>query len=166
MLAGSYSPFRKWCMTGVLVWRRQTTRLCISHPNWEMWSLLLPWMGGALGKAIFRTTSLPYTRTQWLKVQCDVCHVTIMWRNRVSHFAELYAKKLGIRAELLRKTLWGDFYVNTKAKRIFQGAQVSNHGECRALSRLVMYFHHRPKLKSHFLCSSYLTIYGPCTMLW
>ncbi len=43
----------------------------------------------------------------------------------VNHFAELYAKKLGIRAEILRRTLWGDFFLNTKAKRIFKGAQVT-----------------------------------------
>lgn len=43
---------------------------------------------------------------------------------RVSHFAELYAKKLGIQADTLRKTLWGDFFLNTKTKRIHKGAQV------------------------------------------
>jgi ribosome assembly protein 1 len=44
------------------------------------------------------------------------------WAFGVSHFTELYAKKLGIRSEVLRRTLWGDFYLNTKAKRIFKGA--------------------------------------------
>ena len=43
---------------------------------------------------------------------------------RVSHFAELYAKKLGIQADTLRKTLWGDFFLNAKTKRIHKGAQV------------------------------------------
>ena len=42
----------------------------------------------------------------------------------VSHFAELYSKKLGIRADVLNKTLWGDYFLNTKSKRIFKGAQV------------------------------------------
>jgi ribosome assembly protein 1 len=48
----------------------------------------------------------------------------------VGHFAEMYAKKLGIKAAVLNKTLWGDFYLNTKTKRIFKGAQVSlyHHG--------------------------------------
>lgn len=48
----------------------------------------------------------------------------------VSHFAELYAKKLGIQAGTLRKTLWGDFFLNTKTKRIHKGAQVGSHVEC------------------------------------
>ena len=39
------------------------------------------------------------------------------------HFADIYAKRLGVRADVLRKTLWGDFYLNTKAKRIYKGAQ-------------------------------------------
>ena len=47
-----------------------------------------------------------------------------MIHHRVSHFAELYSKRLGIRAEILQKTLWGDYFVNAKAKRIFKGAQV------------------------------------------
>ena len=29
----------------------------------------------------------------------------------------------GVRADVLRKTLWGDFYLNAKAKRIYKGAQ-------------------------------------------
>ena len=49
-------------------------------------------------------------------------HMVIHYR--VSHFAKLYAKKLGIRSDVLRKTLWGDYFLNTKAKRIFKGAQV------------------------------------------
>ncbi|XP_064391164.1 elongation factor-like GTPase 1 isoform X2 [Halichondria panicea] len=45
------------------------------------------------------------------------------WGFSVSHFAELYSKKLGIRADVLNKTLWGDYFLNTKSKRIFKGAQ-------------------------------------------
>lgn len=44
---------------------------------------------------------------------------------RVNHFAQLYAKKLGINAKVLNKTLWGDYYLNSKTKRILKGAQVS-----------------------------------------
>ena len=51
---------------------------------------------------------------------------------RVSHFAELYAKKLGIQADVLRKTLWGDFFLNAKTKRIYRGAQVHTIVFCRA----------------------------------
>lgn len=43
----------------------------------------------------------------------------------MSHFAEMYAKKLGINAEVLKKTLWGDYFLNNKTKRILKGAQVS-----------------------------------------
>ena len=47
----------------------------------------------------------------------------------MGHFAELYSKRLGIRVEILQKTLWGDYFVNAKAKRIFKGAQVRGRGE-------------------------------------
>ena len=43
-------------MTGALVLRRRTTPPSISHLSREMLSLPLPWMGGALGEAIFRTS--------------------------------------------------------------------------------------------------------------
>ena len=42
---------------------------------------------------------------------------------RVDDFAELYSKKIGIRSEVLIKTLWGDYYLQTKTKRIMKGAQ-------------------------------------------
>lgn len=48
----------------------------------------------------------------------------------MSHFAELYGKKLGIRQEVLRRTLWGDFFLNSKAKRIFKGAMVTHLPLC------------------------------------
>ena len=44
---------------------------------------------------------------------------------RIGHFAELFSKKLGMSASALKKTLWGDFYLETKTKRIKRGAQVS-----------------------------------------
>lgn len=44
---------------------------------------------------------------------------------RISHFAKIYAAKLGAKEELLKKTLWGDFYLNSKTKQIMKGAQVS-----------------------------------------
>ena len=48
-----------------------------------------------------------------------------MWLTlSINHFAQLYAKKLGIKANVLEKTLWGDYFLNTKSKRIFKGAQV------------------------------------------
>ena len=35
----------------------------------------------------------------------------------------MYSKKLGVKSEILAKTLWGDYYLNTKTKRIMKGAQ-------------------------------------------
>ncbi|PWA30378.1 hypothetical protein CCH79_00020583, partial [Gambusia affinis] len=35
----------------------------------------------------------------------------------------MYSQKMGIRIEVLLKTLWGDFYLNTKIQRIMKGAQ-------------------------------------------
>ena len=43
---------------------------------------------------------------------------------RVSEFAAQYSSKLGIRPDILHKTLWGDFYLEVKTKRIKKGAQV------------------------------------------
>ncbi|XP_046864219.1 elongation factor-like GTPase 1 isoform X2 [Xenia sp. Carnegie-2017] len=45
------------------------------------------------------------------------------WGFRVDDFAELYAIKMGVRSDVLMKTLWGDFYLQTKTKRIMKGAQ-------------------------------------------
>ena len=44
--------------------------------------------------------------------------------SRVDHFAALYAAKLGVNAEVLKKTLWGDFYLEGKTKMVRKGAQV------------------------------------------
>ena len=41
---------------------------------------------------------------------------------RISTFAEQYQKKMGIRKGVLQKTLWGDYYLNNKAKQISKGA--------------------------------------------
>lgn len=45
------------------------------------------------------------------------------WGFGISHFAKLYSKKLQIKEDILKKTLWGDYYLNTKTKRIMKGAQ-------------------------------------------
>uniref|UniRef100_A0A8C7Y134 Elongation factor like GTPase 1 n=1 Tax=Oryzias sinensis TaxID=183150 RepID=A0A8C7Y134_9TELE len=45
------------------------------------------------------------------------------WGFRTQQFADLYSQKMGVRAAVLQKTLWGDFYLNAKAKRIMKGAQ-------------------------------------------
>ncbi|CAG8453155.1 2691_t:CDS:10 [Ambispora leptoticha] len=42
------------------------------------------------------------------------------WAFRVEQFAEIYASKLNIKMNLLRKILWGDYYLDPKTKRILQ----------------------------------------------
>ena len=41
----------------------------------------------------------------------------------VGEFANMYSRKLGVKSEILARTLWGDYYLNTKTKRIMKGAQ-------------------------------------------
>ncbi|XP_059060519.1 elongation factor-like GTPase 1 [Achroia grisella] len=45
------------------------------------------------------------------------------WGFTIHTFAKLFSAKLGIKEDLLRKVLWGDFYLNTKTKRVMKGAQ-------------------------------------------
>ncbi|KAI9000018.1 hypothetical protein BC832DRAFT_563311 [Gaertneriomyces semiglobifer] len=40
------------------------------------------------------------------------------WAFRIEQFAQIYAQKLGIKESLLRKVLWGDYYLDTKTKRV------------------------------------------------
>ncbi|XP_053128310.1 elongation factor-like GTPase 1 isoform X2 [Hemicordylus capensis] len=45
------------------------------------------------------------------------------WGFGIEHFAKLYSQKIGIKSSVLLKTLWGDYYLNTKAKKIMKGDQ-------------------------------------------
>ncbi|XP_059928148.1 elongation factor-like GTPase 1 [Gadus macrocephalus] len=45
------------------------------------------------------------------------------WGFSIQQFARIYSQKMGIREEVLCKTLWGDFFLNAKAKKIMKGAQ-------------------------------------------
>ncbi|XP_030621732.1 elongation factor-like GTPase 1 isoform X2 [Chanos chanos] len=45
------------------------------------------------------------------------------WGFSIHQFAQIYSQKMGIRSDVLLKTLWGDFYLNAKAKKIMKGAQ-------------------------------------------
>ncbi|CAK1542205.1 unnamed protein product [Leptosia nina] len=45
------------------------------------------------------------------------------WGFTTHTFAKLFSNKLGVKEELLRKVLWGDFYLNSKTKRFMKGAQ-------------------------------------------
>jgi ribosome assembly protein 1 len=38
-------------------------------------------------------------------------------------FGRSYAKKLGVKPQLLQRTLWGEFYFSPKAKRIYTKAR-------------------------------------------
>ena len=40
----------------------------------------------------------------------------------IAEFAEMFSKKLGVKSEIFAKTLWGDFFLNAKTKRIMKGA--------------------------------------------
>uniref|UniRef100_A0A8D0BAM0 Elongation factor-like 1 n=1 Tax=Salvator merianae TaxID=96440 RepID=A0A8D0BAM0_SALMN len=46
------------------------------------------------------------------------------WGFGIEHFAKLYSQKIGIKQSVLLKTLWGDYYLNTKAKKITKIEQV------------------------------------------
>ena len=45
------------------------------------------------------------------------------WAFGLSDFAKLFSKKLGFNERVLNKTLWGDYYINMKAKKIMRWAQ-------------------------------------------
>ncbi|KAF3687048.1 Elongation factor-like GTPase 1 [Channa argus] len=45
------------------------------------------------------------------------------WGFSIQQFAHIYSQKMGIKKEVLLKTLWGDFYLIAKAKKIMKGAQ-------------------------------------------
>ncbi|KAM5293138.1 elongation factor-like GTPase 1 isoform 1-T1 [Ctenodactylus gundi] len=45
------------------------------------------------------------------------------WGFGIEHFANIYSQKIGIRKDVLLKTLWGDYYINMKAKKIMKGDQ-------------------------------------------
>ncbi|XP_046615594.1 elongation factor-like GTPase 1 [Neodiprion virginianus] len=45
------------------------------------------------------------------------------WGFGLKEFAKMFSEKLGFSKNVLLKTLWGDFYINSKTKRIMKGAQ-------------------------------------------
>ena len=44
------------------------------------------------------------------------------WAFDLSTFASIYSERLGFSQTVLQKTLWGDYYVNSKTKKIMKGA--------------------------------------------
>lgn len=45
------------------------------------------------------------------------------WGFSIKDFAKIFAEKLGFSEKVLSKTLWGDYYLHMKSKRIMKGAQ-------------------------------------------
>ncbi|KAK0181707.1 hypothetical protein PV327_003970 [Microctonus hyperodae] len=45
------------------------------------------------------------------------------WGFGIKEFSRIFAEKLGFSEKVLLKTLWGDYYLNMKTKRIMKGAQ-------------------------------------------
>lgn len=96
---------------------------------------------------------------------------------RIEHFAELFSKKLGMSATALRKTLWGDFYLETKKKLIRKGALVraiiillsrfvcENAKEVSFAATSICIFCFRQKGRSRCLFSLFWKTCGQCTKL-
>ncbi len=42
------------------------------------------------------------------------------WGFRIDHFVQLYAAKLGVKPQILQKTLWGEYYFDAAKKKIFK----------------------------------------------
>uniref|UniRef100_A0A8C5DI30 Elongation factor like GTPase 1 n=1 Tax=Gouania willdenowi TaxID=441366 RepID=A0A8C5DI30_GOUWI len=51
------------------------------------------------------------------------CSAVDGWGFSIQQFASIYSQKMGVKEEVLMKTLWGDFYLNSKTKKIMKGAQ-------------------------------------------
>ncbi|XP_066583089.1 elongation factor-like GTPase 1 isoform X2 [Prorops nasuta] len=45
------------------------------------------------------------------------------WGFGIKEFAKIFSEKLGFSKKVLLKTLWGDYFLNSKTKRIMKGAQ-------------------------------------------
>lgn len=51
------------------------------------------------------------------------------WAFRLGKFAQLYAAKLGIQEQKLRKVLWGDYYLDPKSKRVVGRKKAASLGK-------------------------------------
>jgi ribosome assembly protein 1 len=47
------------------------------------------------------------------------CSAVDSWAFAIPQFAALFSKKLGMNRKALEKALWGDYYYNPTAKRVF-----------------------------------------------
>ena len=109
-------------MTGVflVLMMTKTIVLFISLPSLVTSSLLVSRRGGALGQFGI----LLNQRCFW-KYLC-IFLLFLYYYNycSIEDFARIYSSNLGMKVDVLCKTLWGDFYLNTKTKRIHKGAFV------------------------------------------
>ena len=46
------------------------------------------------------------------------------WAFRVKQFSQMYAARLGVNELLLRRTFWGDYYIDPKTKRVIGHKQL------------------------------------------
>ena len=51
------------------------------------------------------------------------CSAIDGWAFSLNTFAKIFSQKLGFSEKVLQKTLWGDYFINMKAKKIFNGAE-------------------------------------------
>lgn len=75
----------------------------------------------------------------------DPCNGTVLfssaidgWAFRISRFAQLYAKKLGMSEANLNRCLWGDWYLDPKEKRVVNRKKMEASG--RKLKPLFVQF--------------------------
>ncbi len=57
----------------------------------------------------------------------DIIIIIDCYYRSIEDFARMYSTKLGMKVAVLHNTLWGDYYLNSKTKRIHKGAYVSNN---------------------------------------
>ena len=58
------------------------------------------------------------------------------------NFAKIYSAKLGFSEAVLKKTLWGDFYINAKTKKIMRGKNKSKYLSIVSSTKLMQLWHH------------------------
>ena len=69
--------------------------------------------------AFLTSMGFPVLLISWLTSQGVSCSIF-----SVGDFARQYSQRLGLSEGVLRRTLWGDFYIDNKNKRVRANAQV------------------------------------------
>lgn len=81
----------------------------------------LKWIQSTLNSTWHRNTQM---LARLILISVVINNVNTCFSFRIEHFAKIYSQKTGIRKEVLLKTLWGDYYINMKAKKIMKVDQV------------------------------------------